>query len=175
MERAWGPLVCRIRLFTCWDCWHTDILALSISLLYRVYLTVVQRIWLFLDQCWTMVWGSWVVFERLWMRSYDIALNRIASCQWLSLIYFASPSVRDPNLKQKSKDLLECFTAIHFQQLFNILLCLHIFSVHITHQNKNKNYENLDQLSYDNKRGPKVYLHGQCTPPTNSLNVATIN
>uniref|UniRef100_A0A8C8BZE1 Receptor ligand binding region domain-containing protein n=2 Tax=Salmoninae TaxID=504568 RepID=A0A8C8BZE1_ONCTS len=37
-------------------------------------------------------------------------------------------------------------------------------------KNKNKNYENLDQLSYDNKRGPKVYLHGQCTPPTNSLN-----
>uniref|UniRef100_A0AAQ5YRQ9 Receptor ligand binding region domain-containing protein n=1 Tax=Amphiprion ocellaris TaxID=80972 RepID=A0AAQ5YRQ9_AMPOC len=37
-------------------------------------------------------------------------------------------------------------------------------------KNKKRNYENLDQLSYDNKRGPKVYLHGQCTPPTNFPN-----
>lgn len=59
--------------------------------------------------------------------------------------------------------------------VYNIFLCLHIFSVHITHQNKKRNYENLDQLSYDNKRGPKVYLHGQCTPPTNFPNVATRN
>lgn len=42
-------------------------------------------------------------------------------------------------------------------------------------KNKKRNYENLDQLSYDNKRGPKVYLHGQCTPPTNFPNVATRN
>lgn len=62
-----------------------------------------------------------------------------------------------------------------FITVYNILLCLHIFSVHITHQNKKRNYENLDQLSYDNKRGPKVYLHGQCTPPTNFSNVATRN
>lgn len=62
-----------------------------------------------------------------------------------------------------------------FSTVYNIFLCLHIFSVHITHQNKKRNYENLDQLSYDNKRGPKVYLHGQCTPPTNFPNVATRN
>lgn len=61
-----------------------------------------------------------------------------------------------------------------FSTVYNIFLCLHIFSVHITHQNKKRNYEN-DQLSYDNKRGPKVYLHGQCTPPTNFPNVATRN
>lgn len=54
-----------------------------------------------------------------------------------------------------------------FSTVYNIFLCLHIFSVHITHQNKKRNYENPDQLSFDNKRGPKVYLHGQCTPPTN--------
>lgn len=62
-----------------------------------------------------------------------------------------------------------------FSTVYNIFLCLHIFSVHITHQNKKRNYENLDQLSYDNKRGPKVYLHGQCTPPTNFPIVATRN
>lgn len=62
-----------------------------------------------------------------------------------------------------------------FSTVYNIFLCLHIFSVHITHQNKKRNYENLDQLSYDNKRGPKVYLHGQCTPPTNFPNVAARN
>lgn len=123
MERAWGPLVCRIRLFTCWDCF-----ALTHRHFSPFNLIVVQRVWLFLDQCWTMVWGSWVVFERLWMRSYDVALNGIASGQWLSLIYFASPSVRDPNLKQKSEDLLECFTAIHFQQ-FLIFFCVCIFSL----------------------------------------------
>uniref|UniRef100_A0A8C1CHP6 Glutamate receptor, ionotropic, N-methyl D-aspartate 1b n=1 Tax=Cyprinus carpio TaxID=7962 RepID=A0A8C1CHP6_CYPCA len=36
-------------------------------------------------------------------------------------------------------------------------------------KSKNRNYENLDQLSFDNKRGPKVYLHGQCTPPKSYL------
>ena len=87
-------------------------------------------------------------------------------------------SLRTPRLKvpiwsRKVGDLLECFTALPFSTVYNIFLCLHIFSVHITHQNKKRNYENLDQLSYDNKRGPKVYLHGQCTPPTNSPNVAT--
>lgn len=47
-----------------------------------------------------------------------------------------------------------------FSTVYNLLLCLHIFSVHIIHQSKKRNYDNLDQLSYDNKRGPKVYMHG---------------
>lgn len=54
-----------------------------------------------------------------------------------------------------------------FSTVYNLLLCLHIFSVHIIHQSKKRNYENLDQLSYDNKRGPKVYMHGRARhPPT---------
>lgn len=54
-----------------------------------------------------------------------------------------------------------------FSTVYNLLLCLHIFSVHIIHQSKKRNYENLDQLSYDHKRGPKVYMHGRARhPPT---------
>lgn len=41
---------------------------------------------------------------------------------------FASPGVKGPNLKQKSGDLLECFTALHFQ-LFIIFFCVCIFSL----------------------------------------------
>ena len=52
-----------------------------------------------------------------------------------------------------------------FSTVYNLLLCLHIFSVHIIHQSKKRNYENLDQLSYDNKRGPKVYMHGRARRP----------
>lgn len=52
-----------------------------------------------------------------------------------------------------------------FSTVYNLLLCLHIFSVHIIHQSKKRNYENLDQLSYDNKRGPKVYMHGRARHP----------
>lgn len=52
-----------------------------------------------------------------------------------------------------------------FSTVYNLLLCLHIFSVHITHQSKKRKYENLDQLSYDNKRGPKVYMHGRARRP----------
>ena len=94
-------------------------------------------------------------------------VNRVVFNRWQSLMSPCKPHFEIPNLKQKSGDLLECFTALPFSTVYNILLCLHIFSVHITHQNKKRNYENLDQLSFDNKRGPKVYLHGQCTPPTN--------
>lgn len=43
-------------------------------------------------------------------------------------MFFASPTVKDPNLKQKSGDLLECFTALHFQ-LFIIFFCVCIFSL----------------------------------------------
>uniref|UniRef100_A0A2I3HC39 Glutamate receptor n=1 Tax=Nomascus leucogenys TaxID=61853 RepID=A0A2I3HC39_NOMLE len=32
-------------------------------------------------------------------------------------------------------------------------------------KSKKRNYENLDQLSYDNKRGPKVYMHGRARHP----------
>ncbi|KAI5613030.1 glutamate receptor, ionotropic, N-methyl D-aspartate 1b precursor, partial [Silurus asotus] len=62
-----------------------------------------------------------------------------------------------------------------FIPVYNILLCLHIFSVHIIHQSKNRNYENLDQLSYDNKRGPKaekVLLFSQDTNLTALLQEA---
>lgn len=52
-----------------------------------------------------------------------------------------------------------------FSTVYNLLLCLHIFSVHIIHQSKKRNYENLDQLSYDHKRGPKVYMHGRARHP----------
>ena len=52
-----------------------------------------------------------------------------------------------------------------FSTVYNLLLCLHIFSVHIIHQSKKRNYESLDQLSYDHKRGPKVYLHGRARHP----------
>uniref|UniRef100_A0A8C1ZBK5 Glutamate receptor n=1 Tax=Cyprinus carpio TaxID=7962 RepID=A0A8C1ZBK5_CYPCA len=54
-----------------------------------------------------------------------------------------------------------------FSTVYNILLCLHIFSVHITHQNKKRNYENQDQLSYDNKRGPKAEKVLQFNQETN--------
>ncbi|MEQ2271688.1 Glutamate receptor ionotropic, NMDA 1 [Xenotaenia resolanae] len=54
-----------------------------------------------------------------------------------------------------------------FSTVYNIFLCLHIFSVHITHQNKKRNYENLDQLSYDNKRGPKAEKVLQFSQETN--------
>lgn len=90
-------------------------------------------------------------------------------------MFFASPDVKDPNLKKKKWRFVGMLYCPPFSTVYNIFLCLHIFSVHITHQNKKRNYENLDQLSYDNKRGPKVYLHGQCTPPTNFPNVATRN
>lgn len=53
-----------------------------------------------------------------------------------------------------------------FSTVYNLLLCLHIFSVHIIHQSKKRNYENLDQLSYDHKRGPKVYMHGRARHPS---------
>lgn len=52
-----------------------------------------------------------------------------------------------------------------FSTVYNLLLCLHILSVHIIHQSKKRNYENLDQLSYDHKRGPKVYMHGRARHP----------
>ncbi|TRY93163.1 hypothetical protein DNTS_012852 [Danionella cerebrum] len=61
-----------------------------------------------------------------------------------------------------------------FITVYNIL-CLHIFSVHIIHQSKNRNYENLDQLSFDNKRGPKaekVLLFSQDTNLTALLQEA---
>lgn len=87
---------------------------------------------------------------------------------------FASPRVKDPDLKRNKWRFVGMLYCPPFSTVYNIFLCLHIFSVHITHQNKKRNYEN-DQLSYDNKRGPKVYLHGQCTPPTNFPNVATRN
>lgn len=87
---------------------------------------------------------------------------------------FASPRVKAPDLKRNTWRFVGMLYCPPFSTVYNIFLCLHIFSVHITHQNKKRNYEN-DQLSYDNKRGPKVYLHGQCTPPTNFPNVATRN
>lgn len=87
---------------------------------------------------------------------------------------FASPSVRDSEIgTEQSGRFCWMLCCSFISTVYNTLLCLHIFSVHITHQNKKRNYENLDQLSYDNKRGPKVYLHGQCTPPTNFVKVAT--
>ena len=52
-----------------------------------------------------------------------------------------------------------------FSTVYTLRLCLHIFSVHIIHQSKKRNYENLDQLSYDHKRGPKVYMHGRARHP----------
>lgn len=87
-------------------------------------------------------------------------------------IFFASPRIRVSQFEAEKWRFVGMLYCTPFIPVYNILLCLHIFSVHIIHQSKNRNYENLDQLSYDNKRGPKVYLHGQCTPPTN-LNVAT--
>lgn len=97
-----------------------------------------------------------------------------------SLLGFAcSRVIAFPFHKQWRKSwILDCFTTRHFfSTVYNILLCLHIFSVHIIHQSKKRNYDSLEQLSYDSKRGPKVYLHGQCTPPTNltskMMNLAT--
>nr|XP_031532912.1 glutamate receptor ionotropic, NMDA 1 [Vicugna pacos] len=56
-----------------------------------------------------------------------------------------------------------------FSTVYNLLLCLHIFSVHIIHQSKKRNYENLDQLSYDNKRGPKAEKVLQFDPGTKNV------
>lgn len=78
---------------------------------------------------------------------------------------------------EKELDIGLLYYTSFFSTVYNILLCLHIFSVHIIHQSKKRNYDSLEQLSYDSKRGPKVYLHGQCTPPTNltskMMNLAT--
>lgn len=52
-----------------------------------------------------------------------------------------------------------------FSTVYNLLLCLHVLSVYITHQSRNRNYDHLGQLPHDSKRGPKVYMHGRARHP----------
>lgn len=87
--------------------------------------------------CWCSVkyliiklWGfqSWrFLMQSVQWLSGSLAVFRCIIKQ-SSLMFFASPTVKDPNLKQKSGDLLECFTALHFQ-LFIIFFCVCIFSL----------------------------------------------